>query len=106
MTVKIKATFKKDERAFNGLSAVEKELIEEPLTRQVVVGIVETSKVVRDVEDGGTESPTIRFIQLEPLDGEAAVDAKRMLDEAYQKRTGNGAQDTLFDGAADKDPES
>lgn len=97
MTVKIKATFKKDERAFNGLSALEKELIEEPLTRHVVVGIVETSKVVRDVEDGGTESPTIRFVQLEPLEGESAVEARRFLAEAYAKRTGN--QDTLFEGA-------
>lgn len=66
MTVLISGTFKQDDRDLNGLTQISKELIEEPLTRHVVIGVVETKRVVRDIADGGTETPTVRFVQIEP----------------------------------------
>lgn len=111
MSVNISGTFKSDDRDLNGLERITKELIEEPLTRHVVVGIVETKRVVRDIADGGTETPTVRFVQIEPLDGPAAERARTMLAEACEARTGQQPDETLFDhgpddGSDEPDPDA
>lgn len=86
MTVLIKGTFKRDEREFNGLEAIHEELCEKMLDRHVIVAVIETHKVTKD--SAGTVTPTVRLLQIEPLDGEAADQARELLDKAYAGRTG------------------
>jgi hypothetical protein len=100
-TVNIQGTFKKDNREFNGLESVASDLTTRPHDRVIVIGIVETRKITQDVADGGTEAVTVRFTALEPVAGQAAIDARAMLDKAYSERTGRSAPpDTLFDDVA------
>lgn len=105
MSVNISGTFRKDDRQLNGLESVAEDLIEDPLTRHVVVGIVETKRIVKDISDGGTETPTVRLVQIEPLDGEAADDAQTLMEKAFQARTGHEYQGALFDRDRDDDPD-
>lgn len=99
MTVNLKATFKKDQKEYNGLDEEQtrKGLIEEPLARRYVVAMIETSKVVKDIEAGGTLVPTVRIISIEVLDGDDAIVAKEMLDKKFKVRTGRDVQPSLFD---------
>jgi len=107
MTVNIAGTFKKDVREFNGLEAIAKELTEEPLTRQVVVGLIETKKTTKDHTDGGSETVTVRFVHLEALADEAAADGRKLMDDAYRARTNRNesapVDDGLFDGPQAKE---
>lgn len=99
MTVNLKATFKKDQREYNGLDddVVRKGLIEEPLARRYVVAMIETSKVTKDIEGGGTVSPTVRVISIEVTEGDDAVVVKEILDKLFKVRTGRNVEPTLFD---------
>ena len=99
MTVNLKATFKKDQKEYNGLDEdlTRKALIEEPLARRYVVAMIETSKVVKDIEAGGTLVPTVRIISIEVVDGDDAIVAKEMLDKKFKTRTGRNVEPTLFD---------
>jgi hypothetical protein len=101
MTVNIAGTFKKDQREYNGLEAIASKLIDDPLTRRVVVGVVETKRIVRDMADGGTETAVVRFVHLEAVDGDQGEQAKQMLAKAYTERTGGQADETLFDHAGE-----
>lgn len=87
MTVRISGTFKKDVREYNGLEHIIKQLIDSPLDRHVCVLKVETKKIVRDIADGGTEEPTVQVVHIEPLEGDDAEAAAKLLDAAYRKRT-------------------
>lgn len=99
MTVNVKATFKKDQKEYNGLDddPIRKGLIEEPLARRYVVAMIETSKVVKDIEAGGTLVPTVRIISIEVCDGDDAIVAKEILDKVFKSRTGRHVEPTLFD---------
>lgn len=105
MTVKVKSSFKKDQKEFNGLDhpAVVKALVESPLDRVYAVVLLETSKIEQNVEDGGTKVPTIRIVAVEPVDGEDAIQAKTILDRRFKRRTGRDSQPTLFDREDDGD---
>jgi len=97
--VKIQGTFKKDEREYNGLESIGDELINSPLVRHVVVAVIETVTYEVNVRDGGTKTPKVRLVSVEPLQGDAAVHATKLRDEAYHERTGQIAPPpTLFDG--------
>ncbi len=99
MTVNVKATFKKDQKEYNGLDdePIRKGLIEEPLARRYVVAMIETSKVVKDVEAGGTIIPTVRIISIEVCEGDDAIVVKEILDKLFKTRTGRHVEATLFD---------
>lgn len=99
MTVNLKATFKKDQKEYNGLDdePIRKGLIEEPLARRYVVAMIETSKVVKDIEAGGTLVPTVRVISIEVCDGDNAIVVKEILDTLFKTRTGRHVDPTLFD---------
>jgi hypothetical protein len=102
MAVNVSATFRKDEREFNGLEAIRQELIDQPLVRHLVVAEVETIRLTTDVRDGGVITPTIKLVTVEPLEGDAAREAKKLLDEAYHLRTGQTAPPpTLFGDGVD-----
>ena len=97
MSVNIQATFKKDDRHLNGLEAIQQNLIDAPLDRHVIVAVVECVRVTKDVTDGGTETPTVRLVHIEPM--MSNVDekaARKLLDKAQKARGGTPAQGDLF----------
>lgn len=98
MSVNLSAQFTKEERHLNGLLGIEKQLIDDPRARRLIVAEVDT-KFIKEEIDEGIRTPTVRLVHIEPLSGEAAEDARRLLNEAYKDRTDNG---TLpFDEAED-----
>ncbi|MEV7264678.1 hypothetical protein AB0N38_14110 [Micromonospora aurantiaca] len=103
MTVNMSATFKKDERINNGLERIARALVKDPLTRHVVVGVIECTRITRDIADGGVETPTVRFALIEVLDGDDAEQARQLLDAAHNARTGKSPAPTLFDTTRDPD---
>lgn len=106
MAINIKAAMKRDERELNGLEHIVKELIDDPMTRRVVVGVIEVARITADYEDGGTEVPTVKFVQIEPMVDDAAIKAGRdLLAAAYKARTGQVVEETLFDHAPDGEPD-
>lgn len=105
MTVNIQAQFKKDSRVYNGLDAIAETLIDKPTLRHIVVGVVETTRITTDVADGGTETPTVNFVQIEALDGDDAATARGILERRYAQRTNGSMQDDLFSHADENDSE-
>jgi hypothetical protein len=105
VSVNISGTFKKDERDSNGLESIHDELVKRPLDRRIVVGMIETKFVKVDVQDGGVEVPTVRFVAIEPLTGPAATTARELLDAARSERTGQPVQPTLLDDIDDETDE-
>lgn len=109
MTVKIKGTFAKDAREYNGLDDggdVYKGLVKEPLNRVVVVGVVETSKITNNVERGGLEEVQVRFVSLEAMRGDAIVTARELHDQRYKERTGRDDQQRSLFEAGEGDGEA
>jgi hypothetical protein len=102
--VSISAAFKKDSRDLNGLESIVQELIDSPLDRRVIVAMVEVIRTTIDHRDGGTRTPTVKLLQIEPLAGDVAEQAQKLLAEAYTARTGMSHEPTLFDYQPD-DPD-
>ena len=94
--VNIKGTFKKDDRPNDGLEQIRQELIASPYERRVVVGVVRVHRIVTTTEDGITV-PTVKFDNIEALEGDAAKEAWELVAEAYENRTGNPIRGSLFD---------
>lgn len=96
--VAIKGAFANDDQEFNGLEAYATEFVDNPLERRIVVGVVETTRIVKDISAGGVEKPTIRFAQIEVLSGAEADQAMAMLQKRFRQRTGREAdgQESLF----------
>lgn len=96
--VNISGTFRKDERPYNGLEAIAKQLLDRDNSgiTHVVVGIVRPH-AIKWTADDGMETPTVRFDAIEVLDDDDAAAAKEMLATAYRARTGRDSdpQDTL-----------
>lgn len=109
--VQIMAKFKKDDGQYDGLEAVAKELIAKPLNPRVVIAVLEVTNVNHNVLDG-SDTPKVRFRQVEALDGDAAAKALALMNARYAERTGrDDSQATLFDawaedGDQDGDPRS
>lgn len=101
MSVKIKASFKRDDKHFDGLSAIEAKLVDEDLMheRYLVVAIVQPHRIDVLAEDG-VKSATVKFAHIEVMDGDAAAAVKERLMTVYRDRTGRDdePQPTLFDG--------
>lgn len=93
--VKIKGTFSKDEREGNGLEDISHDIVKQEFGRWVVVGIVEQHKVIK--EPGEAPVPTIRFLAIEPLTGDAEDQGRQMLDQARKQRGLSLVAATLFD---------
>lgn len=97
--VNISGTFKKDSRPSNGLEAIADALVKDELGRHVVVGIVELHKVVK--EPGEAPRLTVRFVAIEPVDGDYEDQVREILDKARTARGLNAVPKGLFDMPAD-----
>lgn len=104
MSVDIKAQFKKADRELNGLEAISKELIDDPLKRHVVIGVVEVARVVTDYEEGSGVTPVVKFLQIEPMRDSAIEQARELLAAAFNARTGQAVQESLFDHKPEPEP--
>lgn len=97
--VNISGTFKKDSRPSNGLEAIADALVKDELARHVVVGIVELHKVTK--EPGEAARPTVRFVAIEPIEGDAEDLVRDLLNKARTARGLNVVPEGLFDMPAD-----
>lgn len=93
--VNISAKFGKDNALYNGLGSMVDELLDDPTTVRTAVVSYAVGFSKRDFANGGAETPTIRIMQIEPLDGAAAEQVKKLQRQAFQARTGNPMQDPL-----------
>ena len=100
--VKLSGTFRKDDRPDNGLEDIATGLVKDEFTRHVVVGVVEPHKVTK--EPGEAPVPTVRFVAIEPLDGDSADAARALLNGARRRRGMTDLADTLFDAGVVVDP--
>jgi hypothetical protein len=105
VSVKIKASFKRDDKHFDGLSAIEAKLVDEDLMheRYLVVAIVQPHRIDVLAEDG-VKSATVKFTHIEVVEGDVAAEVKERLMAAYRDRTGRDdePQPTLFDGDGER----
>jgi hypothetical protein len=97
--VSIKGTFSKTERSDNGLERISKDLVVNEFARHVVVGIVELHKVTK--QPGEAPIPTVRFLAIEPVEGDDDVTVRAVLDRARRERGLGDIGDTLFDVPAE-----
>ena len=91
MAVKIKATFTKDTKEYDGLGAISDELARDPLRRRVVVAVVELTNTDVDHLNGGIKTPKVRLASIEAMSGDDELAARKLLDAAYHDRTGQTA---------------
>lgn len=99
--VNISGTFKKDSRPDNGLESIAPDLIHNELRRHVVVGVVELHMVKK--APGEEPIPTVRFVAIEPLEGDAADQGRQMLNQARNARGRAVVPEGLFDMPSDDD---
>lgn len=102
--VNISGTFKKDSRPDNGLESIAEDLIANELKRHVVVGVVELHMVKK--APGEEPIPTVRFVGIEPLEGDAADQGRQMLNQARTARGRAVVPEGLFDMPTDDDEDT
>lgn len=89
MTVRIAAQFTKDTRVRNGLIPAAADIAKDRHEwRGIAVVRLDCVRVTDEIEDG-LEIPTVGIRHIEVLDGDAAETAERLLNQAYEARTGN-----------------
>lgn len=75
----------------DGLSSINRELVEHPSDTHVVVAIIDCKQITTDT-DTGMQVATARILHIEPLHDEGAADAAReMLARAKERRTNQPA---------------
>ena len=99
MTVKYKASFKKDTREYDGLDhePTRKGIIANPLQRIYAVVALDVARIENLVETGGQVVPQMKIVHIEPQEGDDLIVVREMLDKSFRERTGQGAQASLFD---------
>lgn len=95
--VQIQASFKKDERQWDGLAPYIDEMVKNPLTPLVIVCTAEVTKLIEDPREG-TVQPRIRLTHIELCHEGNAIKATDVLNQIYGQRTGRSdSQPSLFD---------
>jgi hypothetical protein len=89
-----------DTSAIAGL-LIARELIKDELARHVIVGVVELHMVKK--APGEAPIPTVRFVAIEPLHGDAEDQGRQMLNQARNARGLSIVPEGLFDMPADVD---
>lgn len=77
----------------NGLRNIAKALLDEPRERRYAVIAYDVARLIDDL-DAGTDTAVVRIQRVEPLNGDDADTARKLLEEAAQTRSGTGS---LFD---------
>lgn len=89
--VTIRGTFEKDSRPSNGLETIADELVADKSKVYYVVGAVKWAG--GSVSEEGDLLPATKFLAIEPLAGDSADAAKKILDDARKARGLGRAED-------------
>lgn len=82
--VTIRGTFPKDSRPSNGLEGIATQLYADKAQHHFVVGVVKWAG--GGLDEDGALIPAVKFLAIEPVDGEAADVASKLLDVARKAR--------------------
>jgi phosphopantothenoylcysteine synthetase/decarboxylase len=99
MTVRFAAALPK-EAENNGLTSIERALVDTPGAQHLIIGVVDTRKVIIDADEDDT-IPYARFVHVEVIKGADEPAARALLDAATAART--GGQQLQLDGQDDAD---
>jgi hypothetical protein len=81
----------------DGLGSINYELVARPTDTQMVVAMIDCKSVTRDI-DTGIDIATARILHIEPLREHEAEQAREMLSNAQERRTGKRAIPGIVDG--------
>lgn len=86
-TIKLGGKLPKDDDR-NGLYALYREFVRDPMRSHVLIAIVDTAKIIRDIENYDTV-PQLRILAVEPIGGDDAGTLRAILQRHHADRTGN-----------------
>lgn len=72
----------------NGLTAIARQLIDDPLERHVVIAVVDCSKITVDTATGAREA-TVRVLRIEQVHPDDRLEAERLVRRALEYRHGD-----------------
>lgn len=81
----------------DGLASINTELVARPTDTQMVVAMIDCKSVTRDI-DSGFDVATARILHIEPLREHEADEARELLKNAQERRTGRRAIPGIVDG--------
>lgn len=81
----------------DGLGSINYELVARPTDTQMVVALIDCKSVTRDI-DTGIDIATARILHIEPLREHEADQAREMLANAQERRTGKRPLPGIVDG--------
>jgi hypothetical protein len=81
----------------DGLGSINSELVARPTDTQMVVAMLDCKSVTRDI-DTGIDIATARILHIEPLREHEADEARELLKNAQERRTGKRAIPGIVDG--------
>ena len=81
----------------DGLASINTELVARPTDTQMVVAMIDCKSVTRDI-DSGFDVATARILHIEPLREHEADEARELLRNAQERRTGRRAIPGIVDG--------
>lgn len=86
---KLSSSLPKD-YADDGLGSINWDLVKRPTDTQIVIAMIDCKSVTRDI-DSGIDVATARILHIEPLREHEADQAREMLVQAQERRTGKRA---------------
>ena len=81
----------------DGLGSINSELVARPTDTQMIVAMIDCKSVTRDI-DTGLDLATARILHIEPLREHEADQARDLLKNAQERRTGKRAIPGIVDG--------
>lgn len=81
----------------DGLGSINSDLVARPADTQMVVAMIDCKSVTRDI-DSGLDIATARILHIEPLREHEAEQARDLLANAQERRTGKRAIPGIVDG--------
>ncbi|AZS11743.1 hypothetical protein HOU96_gp45 [Arthrobacter phage Maja] len=81
----------------DGLGSINSDLVARPTDTQMVVAMIDCKSVTRDI-DTGIDIATARILHIEPLQEHEADEARELLKNAQERRTGKRAIPGIVDG--------
>lgn len=82
----------------DGLGSINIDLVKRPTDTQMVVAMIDCKSVTRDI-DTGIDVATARILHIEPLREHEADQARELLQNAQERRTGRRAIPGIVNGA-------
>jgi len=81
----------------DGLGSINSELVARPTDTQMIVAMIDCKSVTRDI-DSGLDIATARILHIEPLREHEAEQARDLLANAQERRTGKRPIPGIVDG--------